>query len=364
MDLTPLEDAGWLDPSAPNAADRRAMVDYLVSIGVTVDELREAFEGDYVHAAGLTRLLGAGELSAADVAARPDVGVDPETVVEIYRLLGINLPSADDRLIRTDEAAAVAQMIEATAMFEGGEADEILRATSAALTSLAEAIVSVFVGGVEDRIEGAAVADLERAQMTQLTGELGVEFGKSIGLLFRHHLREAIGRQRRSMVDAPDRQSRTMTVGFVDLVGFTPLSSAMSSDELLAFVRDFESRSFDIASRAGGRIVKTIGDEVMISALDADAGAAIVLDLIADFASSGTAPRGGIASGAMVARQGDFFGPVVNLASRLVDAAVPGEVLADTATADALGDEFGVEPAGRRMLKGFAEPVAVASISR
>lgn len=51
---------------------------------------------------------------------------------------------------------------------------------------------------------------------------------------------------------------------------------------------------------------------------------------------------------------------MVNLAARLVDAAIPGEVLADAAVVDAIdGDVPRFDPAGRRMLKGIPEPVRV-----
>ena len=362
MDLTPFVDAGLLDPAAAGADDTIAMLEYLAGLGIETDQLIEEFRNGDIHAAGTAGVLRDGELTAAEVAAR--VGVPADQVVEVYRLLGVDLADIDARRIRLDEVDSMRQVLAATQNFEDGEADEILRAASAALTHVAEAIVSVFVGGIEERTADVAhVSDLERTQITQVMAETGVEFGMTIGKLFRHHLWAAVERQRASMTDVPDRRMRTMTVGFVDLVGFTPLSAQMSSTELVGFVRQFEARSYDIATRSGGRIVKTIGDEVMISALTSDAGATIVLDLIDEFGAGGTAPRGGLASGALVSRQGDYFGPVVNLASRLVDEAVPGEVLADVATGEA-ATGFACEPAGRRMLKGFADPVGVVSISR
>ena len=68
----------------------------------------------------------------------------------------------------------------------------------------------------------------------------------------------------------------------------------------------------------------------------------------------------------MIARHGDYYGTVVNLAARLVDTAVPGEVLADAGITDTVAADAGlvVEPAGLRSLKGFVEPVRVVSITR
>lgn len=361
MDLTPLERAGWYDPHAPDAADKRAMIEFLAGLGVGIEELLQAAMRDYLPSAGMDRLLRRGDVSARQVADR--LGGDPSQVVETYRLAGVRIDDPDELLLLEEEAELLRVLYEAQGAFEGDETDEILRTTASALTMLAESIVSVFVGGVETR-GVARSAWLERAQVTQQSGELALRFGRVIGLFFRHHLREAIERQRSSMVGASDRHLRHMAVGFVDLVGFTALSATLDVHDLLDLIRDFESRSYEVASRAGGRVVKIIGDEVMISALGADVACDIVLRLIDEFRTSGTAPRGGLASGEVIGRLGDFFGPVVNLASRLVDQAVPGEVLADAAMAEAISDRFRCEPAGRRMLKGFVEPLSLVSVHR
>ena len=74
--------------------------------------------------------------------------------------------------------------------------------------------------------------------------------------------------------------------------------------------------------------------------------------------------------GDLTIRRGDYYGPVVNVASRLVDQAVPGEVLVITPVVDALGARngpragFAFTPAGRRMLRGFADPVEVWTLRR
>jgi len=363
VDLTPLERAGWFDPTAADAADKRAMVEFLARLGVSIDDLLQALAGDYLPSAGLGRLLRRGEVSARQVADR--LGGDPVQVIETYRLAGVRIDDPDEPLLLEEEAELLHVLYEAQGSFEGSETDEILRTTAAALTMLAESIVSVFVGGVETRLHGSSrSAWLERAEVTQQSGELALRFGRAVGLFFRHHLREAIERQRSSMVGASDRHLRHMAVGFVDLVGFTSLSATLDVHELLDLIRDFESRSYEVVSRAGGRVVKIIGDEVMVSALEADVACEIVLQLIGEFRTGGTAPRGGLASGEVIGRLGDFFGPVVNLASRLVDQAVPGEVLADAAVGEVIGSRFRSEAAGRRMLKGFVEPVSVVSIHR
>jgi adenylate cyclase len=130
---------------------------------------------------------------------------------------------------------------------------------------------------------------------------------------------------------------------------------------LLELIGQFEGRAFEVAWTHRGRIVKHIGDEVMFVALDAVAGCAIARDLTAAFASD-IEPRGGLCFGDVISRHGDYYGPVVNLASRLADLAVPGEVLVDAETAGSAGDAFEFGGAGRRQLKGFDRPVEVYSL--
>jgi adenylate cyclase len=96
---------------------------------------------------------------------------------------------------------------------------------------------------------------------------------------------------------------------------------------------------------------------VMFTADDATAGAAIALDLLdAISPATGHTPlRAGVGTGPVVAREGDVFGPTVNLANRLVGAARPSTVLVDRETADRLAgdDRFVLSPAPAMRLKGL-----------
>ncbi len=116
-----------------------------------------------------------------------------------------------------------------------------------------------------------------------------------------------------------------------------------------------------------GRVVKLIGDEVMFVAPDPATACEIALRVAELFEESehDVEPSGGIAYGALLVRGGDYYGPVVNLASRLADIAIPGEVLVTTPVAEDVDDEGLVfERAGRRMVKGFDDPIDVVSVTR
>jgi adenylate cyclase len=188
-----------------------------------------------------------------------------------------------------------------------------------------------------------------------------LRLGDAMGSVFAHHLRDAIDRQRVAQEGVTEKALHRLAVGFVDLVGFTPLSLHTNPAELLELVSAFETKAFDVASAHNGRIVKHIGDEVMFVALDCASGCAIARD-ITDAFGNGIEPRGGVCFGDVIVRHGDYYGKVVNLASRLAELAIPGEVLVDAETSRWAGDAVEFRSAGRRLLKGYDEPVEVCSV--
>src|SRR5205814_3333466 len=119
-----------------------------------------------------------------------------------------------------------------------------------------------------------------------------------------------------------------LAVGFVDLVGFTALSQQLDSGELGEIVGRFEAICHDMIADAGARFVKALGDGVLLTCATAELAAELVLELL-DAVSATVGPtRGAITFGPLVARDGDVYGSVVNLASRLVALAEPHTVIA------------------------------------
>jgi len=112
--------------------------------------------------------------------------------------------------------------------------------------------------------------------------------------------------------------------------------------------------------------VKFIGDEVMFVADDVAAACDVALALVERFADdSSVTPRGALAAGDVIIRGGDYYGATVNLAARLAGQAVPAEILVTESVADGARDvPLRFEPAGRRVLRGFDDPVRVFSVER
>jgi adenylate cyclase len=296
-------------------------------------------------------------LSARDVAERSGAGL--AKVTGIFHGLGVVVPDIDAPQFTEADVDLVRGMLKA-AELGLTQGDALLRVVAGSIERVAEAAVAVYVQGPEEALRRRAATVLECARANVEATELGLDLGSGLGAVFRHHMRQAVARQRVTQQGVTRRELARLAIGFVDLVGSTALQAALDPADLGAQVSRFEARAFDVIAAGGGRLVKFIGDEIMVAAVDPAAGVRIVGDLVEAFTDDGTQPRGGLVFGEVLFRHGDYYGPVVNLAARLVDAAIPGEALVDRSVVEALkDDDLGFEPAGRRMLKGFDEPVAV-----
>jgi adenylate cyclase len=111
--------------------------------------------------------------------------------------------------------------------------------------------------------------------------------------------------------------------------------------------------------------VKTIGDEVMFVGLPTEVLSSAV-SLRSAGAPAGLPPvRVGVAAGPVIPREGDFYGPVVNLASRLSAIAPANTVPAPAAMRDQVPpDKFVFESIGEQRLRGIGavETCAVSTI--
>lgn len=144
------------------------------------------------------------------------------------------------------------------------------------------------------------------------------------------------------------------------------MSQQMTSAELAAVIDRFEESAHGIVTARDGRLVKLIGDEVMFVSVDAGAACDTALALLERFVGDpNIAPRGALACGPLLFRGGDYYGPIVNLASRLADLAVTGEILVTPEVGAQVADpRLRFEPAGKRMLKGLDEPTTVLTVGR
>lgn len=196
----------------------------------------------------------------------------------------------------------------------------------------------------------ARLAEWQVTLLTEVATELGVDLSEGIAALSEEVLprveelqvivwkRHLLGAWSRVMVGSDDTGTRR-AVCFVDIVGYTSRSKTLTERELVSWLEAFESAALDTVLAHDGRIIKNIGDELLVVADTAEHATAIAMELTRrgeDPDDPFPSVRAGVAYGDVVLRLGDVFGPVVNVASRLTSVARPGSVLVDEGTYAAL----------------------------
>jgi adenylate cyclase len=158
------------------------------------------------------------------------------------------------------------------------------------------------------------------------------------------------------------------TFVFVDLAGFTALTEAMGDLEAANLAHDFHTEVARLAAENEARVVKSIGDAVMLRAERAKAAIELALCAVHDVGGRHYFPavRAGMHTGDAIERHGDWFGATVNVAARVSAEASGGEVLLTDASRQAAAALEGIElhERGRRALKNVAEPILLYAAAR
>jgi adenylate cyclase len=301
--------------------------------------------------------------SAADVAER--TGVTIEEARRLWRALGF-----PDRGLEVAFTAADAEAVSTlVGQVESGFIDfdmavTLTRAVGQTMARLADWEVATLVHRVQEIEAGEHATGSRAVAGMQLIEQMNEPFERLLVYVWRRHLAAAVTRVEALGADDSDLQTTQMTIGFADIVGFTELSNELTQSRIGDLVELFESRCADVVAGQRGRIIKTLGDAVLfvnddpIRAYDTAEG---IINVVGRDARMPDV-RVGLASGSVVMRLGDVFGPPVNLASRLTGVARRNRVIVDQATADLLPpDQFETRRLPARPVRGFGllEPVAV-----
>ena len=233
---------------------------------------------------------------------------------------------------------------------------------------MAEALAPVEIEAALDEADARAVPDLIAAEASALKlADMADALEPLLIYAWRRHLAAAISRMLADADPQSASQGVRRVVGFADLVNFTGLVRRMTERQLAVMVQRFEALCTDIVTAHGGRVIKTVGDEILFVTIDVAPAAAIALDLVDTMAEDDLLPdvRVGMAFGPVLSRLGDVFGTTVNRASRLTSVAPGGGVLVDDALAARLASGSGFETTAlrRRTLRGIG-PVTPSELRR
>jgi adenylate cyclase len=147
-------------------------------------------------------------------------------------------------------------------------------------------------------------------------------------------------------------------VVFVDLSGYTRLTEERGDEVAVGYATTLQREAEAVATANDGRLVKLLGDGAMLRLPDAARGLEAAVALVRALSVGGSLPaHAGVHAGPVIERDLDLFGRTVNLASRLAEAAGPGEVLVSQAIRDAVDSpRVRFEAADGAELKGITEP--------
>jgi adenylate cyclase len=274
-------------------------------------------------------------------------GMPEELASRFWRALGFADVSADDKVFTDLDIDAIGVL---QTMVDLGAADvdtalQLARVIGSSMARIAEAEVAPAVRGMMGMPgPGSSVEAADR--FVRLADQSLPAMARLLEFAWRRHVQASVRRAMllRTRHDAgalPD-----LCVGFADMVGFTMLSQQLSEEELAALVSRFEDVAHDTVTARGGRVVKMIGDEVMFVTDVATDAARIGLALAEAYADDELLSdvRVALAVGPVLVQDGDFYGPVVNLASRAAGIAAPGSVLVSDEFHTALQRDFDLEP--------------------
>jgi len=352
-----LEELGLYFPGAPFAAERLALLRYLLDQGASTADLvdyREELPGlALVLALRLTEALTLDELVAQS-------GVEPDMVLRIIRAAGFPAPGAGERVLSPDLVHLCRLVPSAADIFGEDAIFQFVRVMGSTTGRLADALVSSFLANVEPLVRDEDPVGLEVAKANTLAASLFPQVVDGLDVLLRQHL---VALRRSPSPDGEDGiEVRALGVGFVDLVDSTGIALAVPMGELGTLLTEFENVTADAVVTAGGRVVKLIGDEVLYTAPDPVTACLIALQLTDLMAAHPRLPhvRAGVAFGEVMLRDGDVFGPVVNLAARAAKAGAPGDVVVESGLADTAG--IPSEPLGNLEVRGIG-PVGLSRLT-
>jgi adenylate cyclase len=352
------EAEGLLD----GASDRQARLELLQTLeqgGFSLEELREAAAQDRLALLPVERVLaGEGSLYTREELAE-QTGLDPDFLDEAARALGVPIREPGERAI-TEEEVELSR--NAKALLDAGLSPEAFLELTASMSRsmqvIASSLTAVFGEAFLQPGDTERDLGLRYAEAVRNLGPLAAPtLQHMLNLRLREQMREAVVSQAELQAGRLA-GAQPITVGFVDIVGFTKLGEDVAPEDLGPVVRSFERAVAD-AAQPPVRLVKTIGDAAMLVAPEPGPVVDTVIQLVDRSHDEAPLLRGGIACGEGLSRAGDWYGRPVNLAARLTAFARRGSVVTSKEVRDAAGDGYDWSAAGSRRFKGVRGTVDV-----
>jgi adenylate cyclase len=362
--IIPVKRGRW----TPVAAAQARVVARMRDRGYTLAQLRDAArEGKLAF--GFTEELFPEPAHTYTVEeAGAETGLEPELIERLMSLLGT--PTGRERELGPDDVEAMRHCMRILdAGFPLVAFLQLIRVYAQSLRKIADTEVRLFHLYIHEPLIRDGVHELEMAtEMRELTEDLRPMATPLFEYMHNRYLRffieqDVVGHME-SEFGADSGGLGRISVGlcFIDLTGFTRFTEEEGDEEALDLVERFVD-TVEATLPPEATIVKTIGDEVMVVSPDPGTLTEWAVGFLSLFQER-PRPRVGLHYGQAVYRDGDYFGTEVNLAHRVVNRALGGEVLATDAVVKAIdGSEYlEFEPIGEVDLKGFPNPIPLVTV--
>jgi adenylate cyclase len=366
--LVPQYDGAW----TPAAASHVRIVARLRERGHSVQRIREASQSGKLAFGYIDELLPSTEARYTLKQVAREIDLDPALVERLVGAMGQNALSSEeiteeDLQVLRYGAEILAAGLPLPALLQ------IVRVYGQAMAQVADAEVRLFHLYLHEPLMREGVPGVEVAQaMEGMTREMlpfAVPFinylhGRMLGYFVEQ---DVIGHIEADLDDEETAEEGRMRVviAFADLAGYTRLTEEQGEARAVNAVEHFVER-VEQTLPIDARVIKTLGDEVMVVGVDAGALTSWAVGLGGELARDSPPPRIGIHSGAALYRDGDYYGREVNRAARVVARASGGEVLVTRPVVDTASRQDGLEfeLIGEVVLKGFNEPTELFHASR
>jgi adenylate cyclase len=357
--VIPQYDGDW----TPAAIGQGRVVARMRERGHPLAEIRRATEEGRLAFGFLEELFPTDQDRYTIRQASREAGLEPGLVRRIVIGLGIN---PDHREAISEDELQLLRRV-ATALESGfplAALLQLVRVYGQAMAQVADAEVRLFHLYVHEPLLRSGAAGVEVAeQMHALSGEVLPLAAAAMDQLHQRYLQhfveqDVVGHMESDLDDdSIDLGRIRVAIAFADLAGYTRLTEEAGEltalDAVERFVEAVVSTLPDDA-----RVIKTIGDEVMIVGSDP----AALTDWAVGFQllhNETPLPRIAVHYGVALYRDGDYYGREVNIAARVAARSGGGEVLVTRPVVEQAGPQLEFERIAEVKLKGFNEATEI-----
>ena len=363
---------GLLDPENDGLLDdvdlvRLDFVRHRLAQGYDAESLAAAIRDGRVESMYGRRLFeGEASLGLDEAAAR--AGLEPERLREVSSALGFSWSGVRESDMDILDALNVAR--DAGLPWEAILG--VTRVLGDSMRRIADTEIRVVHVYIHERLMAAGASEAEVEQLISgIEENLAPLMEPMIQRLHREYLLEAMMEDSFFHLADSNLQARELgsveaTIAFIDIASFTALAEASGDDIAVRVLDRIEAIVRPLLVENEGKLVKHVGDGFMLAFRDPADAVRFAIATQSELAADPDLPaiRVGINTGPALYRTGDYLGGAVNVASRVVNGAMPGQILLTEPVANAAAKAgIPVEEVGMRMMRGVDEPLALYRVT-